>query len=133
MLTAGDIMTDMVIRVKANLPIYKAVSLLAKNHISCLPVVDDEEYPIGIINEKNLLMLINGSREDENRTVGDFMDCEIASFDENTDLLCVCDYLVKSSYNAVPITSHGQLVGVVSIADVIEFIIQRELKRYYIY
>ncbi|MHC4124254.1 MAG: CBS domain-containing protein, partial [Planctomycetota bacterium] len=33
-------MTSEVISVSGNVPVQKAVSLLAKNHISCLPVVD---------------------------------------------------------------------------------------------
>jgi CBS domain-containing protein len=124
MLTAKDIMTKHIISVKANTPIYDVLELIAKHDISGLPVVDDDLTLIGIISEKDVLSLFYDSEEDSNQTVNDFMTQPPLFFDANESLLDVCDFLKKNVFRRVPITSKGKLVGIISIRDVIEYIIQ---------
>ena len=124
MLTAKDIMTKHIISVKANTPIYDVLELIAKHDISGLPVVDDDLTLIGIISEKDVLSLFYDSEEDSNQTVNDFMTQPPLFFDADESLLDVCDFLKKNVFRRVPITSKGKLVGIISIRDVIEYIIQ---------
>jgi len=124
MLTAKDIMTKHIISVKANTPIYDVLELIAKHDISGLPVVKDDLTLIGIISEKDVLSLFYDSEEDSNQTVNDFMTQPPLFFDANESLLDVCDFLKKNVFRRVPITSKGKLVGIISIRDVIEYILQ---------
>ena len=124
MLTAKDIMTKHIISVKANTPIYDVLELIAKHDISGLPVVKDDMTLIGIISEKDVLSLFYDSEEDNNQTVNDFMTQPPLFFDANESLLDVCDFLKKNVFRRVPITSKGKLVGIISIRDVIEYILQ---------
>jgi len=49
MLEAKDIMTEEVISVKKDTPIFEAVELLAKNSVTGIPVVEDD---ITLVNTK---------------------------------------------------------------------------------
>jgi len=124
MLKAKDIMTESVISVKRNTPIYEAVELMAKNKITGIPVVEDDMALVGILTEKDILRLFYASKDAENKTVNDFMTQPAVHFDENEGLLDVCDCLMNNLFRRVPVTSKGKVVGIVSRADIIEYILR---------
>jgi len=122
--TPRDIMTKEVISVTKNTPIYEALELFAKQDVSGLPVIDNDMTLIGIVSEKDVLGLLYTEEQDEEKTVEDFMTQPALYFDENENLLDVCAFLKKNVFRRVPITSNGKLIGIVSIRDVIEFILR---------
>lgn len=124
MLKARDIMTKRVISVKADTPILEALKLIATYGISGLPVTEDDMTLIGIVSEKDVLSLFYDQEENDEITVNDFMTQPPLYFDEDESLLDVCDFLKKNVFRRVPITSKGKLVGIISIRDVIEYILQ---------
>ena len=127
MLRAKDIMTENIISVRKDTPIYEAVELMVKHGISGMPVVEDDMTLVGILSEKDVIILVYGKEDDENKTVNDFMTQPAVYFDENESLLDICDFLRKNIFRRVPITSKEKLVGIISIKDVLEYIL--ELRR----
>ncbi len=127
MLKARDIMTKHVFSVKADTPIYEALKLIATYGFSGLPVVEDDMTLIGIVSEKDVLSLFYDQETNDEITVSDFMTQPPLCFDEDESLLDVCDFLKKNFFRRVPITSGGKLVGIISIRDLLEYILQ--LKR----
>jgi len=124
MLKAKDIMTKEVISVKKDAPIFEAVELLAKNNITGIPVVEDDMTLLGVITEKDVLRLFYVSKDAENKTVSDFMTQPAVHFDENESLPDVCDCLIHNLFRRVPVTSKGQVVGIISRPDFINYILQ---------
>ena len=122
MLRAKDIMTREVISVRRELPINQALDLVVNNGISGLPVVDDEMNLIAILSEKDLLQLFNKSEETETGTVNDFMTQPAVYFEENENLLDVCNFLMKNIFRRVPVTSNNKLVGIISIRDILKHV-----------
>ncbi len=127
MLKAKDIMTRNVLTVKKGTPIYEAVELMAKNNITGIPVVEDGMKLVGILTEKDVLNLFYAHKHEKNKTVGDFMSQTVVRFDRNTDLRDICDCLKDSNFRRVPVTSRGEVVGIVSRADIIQYILQMRL------
>lgn len=128
MLKAKDIMTKRVISVKTDTPIYDALKLIASYGISGLPVVEDDMTLVGIVSEKDVLSLFYNNDDDE-ITVDDFMTQPPIFFDENESILDICDFLRKNIFRRVPITSEGKLIGIISIRDVIEYILLSKCER----
>jgi CBS domain-containing protein len=124
MLKAKDIMTKDLITVKADTPIYDVLKHIAKHGISGLPVVEDDMTLVGIVSEKDVLSLFYDNEGKDEITVNDFMTQPPLYFDEDESLLDVCDFLKKNVFRRVPITSKGKLVGIISIRDVIEYILK---------
>ena len=122
--TPKDIMTKNVITVTKDLPIYDAMELFAKYDISGLPVVDKDMNLIGILSEKDLMNLVDVPEDEQDKTVNDLMTQPALYFEEDESLLDVCHFLKKNIFRRVPITSKGKLVGIISIRDVIEFILR---------
>ena len=128
MLKAKDIMTKRVISVKTDTPIYDVLKLIASYGISGLPVVEDDMTLVGIVSEKDVLSLFYNNDDDE-ITVEDFMTQPPIFFDEDESLPDVCDFLRKNIFRRVPITSEGKLIGIISIRDVIEYILQSKCEK----
>jgi len=124
MLRAKDIMKKEVISVRKETPIFEAAELLARNGISGLPVVEDDMTVAGILSEKDVILLFYEGQKAEHKTVRDFMTSPAVTFEEHESVLCICDFLVKNIFRRVPVTSKGKLVGIISIQDVIESILQ---------
>jgi CBS domain-containing protein len=126
MIKAKDIMTEETISVKEDTPILEAVELMVKHDISGMPVVEDDLTLVGVLSEKDVIELFYNNAEDEKKTVGDFMTQPPIYFDADDSLKDVCDFLVKNIFRRVPITSKGKLVGIISVRDVLETVLERK-------
>ena len=124
MLRARDIMSTNVISVKKDVPIFEAVKLLVENNISGLPVVEDDMTLTGLLSEKDVVDLFYEAERAENKTVSDYMTDPAVCFDGNNALLNVCNFLVKNIFRRVPVTSEGKLVGIISIQDILNSVLQ---------
>jgi CBS domain-containing protein len=126
MIKAKDIMTEETISVKEETPILEAVELMVKHDISGMPVVEDDLTLVGVLSEKDVIELFYNNADDEKKTVGDFMTQPPIYFDADDNLKDVCDFLVKNIFRRVPITSKGKLVGIISVRDVLETVLERK-------
>ncbi|MDT8302325.1 MAG: CBS domain-containing protein [Sedimentisphaerales bacterium] len=124
MLKARDIMSTDVFSVKKDTPIFEAIMLLVERDISGLPVVEDDMTLVGILSEKDVVDLFYESEKAENKTVNDYMTDPAVHFDENSNLSNVCDFLIKNIFRRVPVTSDGRLVGIISVKDVLNSVLQ---------
>ena len=124
MLTAKHIMNKDVIKVTKDTPIFQSMELIVKHRITGIPVVENDMSVVGMISEKDLLHLFHNQQDLEEKTVDDFMTQPVMSFDENENMLDVCNLLAKQIFRRVLITSEGKLVGIISRADIIEHIVK---------
>ena len=109
--------------VKRQTPIREAVEMLVENNITGLPVVNDDMTLAGIISEKDILGLLSDA-ESASGKVEDFMTEEVVSFDENDDLIAICECLVENHFRRVPIVAGGRLAGIISRKDIIKYILE---------
>ena len=124
MLRARDIMSTNVISVKQDAPIFRAVKLLVENNISGLPVVEDDMTLTGLLSEKDVVELFYEGEKAEDKTVSDYMTYPAVCFEDNNALLNVCNFLGKNIFRRVPVTSNGKLVGIISIQDILNSVLQ---------
>ena len=125
MLRARDVMNRNVISVKKDTPIFEAIELMVSNSVSGLPVVNDDLTIAGILSEKDAVVLFYTNKDDENKTVDDFMTHHPVFFEEHESLFVVCDFLTKNIFRRVPITSNGKLVGIISVQDVLDSVLKQ--------
>lgn len=123
MFNIKDIMTTNIAFVKKDTPVYDVVAMLVDKNITGIPVVNDDMSLAGVITEKDLLKLLRDDMDDPG-TVKDFMSTDIVSFDQNDDLIAVCECLVHNHFRRVPIVSGGKLVGIISRRDIIKYILE---------
>jgi CBS domain-containing protein len=117
-------MTKDVVSVKKTTPIYEAVEILTKHNVSGVPVVEDDMTLIGILSEKDAIILFYADEDGTNKTVDDYMTQPAIFFDENENLVDVCDFLMKNIFRRIPVTSKNKLVGIISVRDILDYVLQ---------
>ncbi len=114
---AKDIMQYGVATVDKFSSVYQAITLMVKNNVTGLPVVDESGL-VGLISEKDVLKLLYDVEFVEG-TVGDYMTSSIITFDEDDDAADVCNCLTQNNFRRVPVMHNGRLAGIISRADLI--------------
>jgi CBS domain-containing protein len=126
---AKDIMNTDVVSVKKDTPIFEAVKLLVERNISGLPVVEDDMTLVGILSEKDVVDLFYESEKAQSKTVNDYMTEPAVHFKENSALVNICDFLIKNIFRGVPVTSDGKLIGIISVKDVLNSVLQMRREK----
>lgn len=139
---AADVMVTDVITVKADTEVPQVADILLTNRISAVPVVDDAGTVIGMVSEGDLLrrseadtaherawwlkMLMSQEQlaaeylKENSRRVGDIMTRAVVSADPDTPVADVATLLERHRIKRVPIIRDGELVGIVSRANLIQ-------------
>lgn len=125
-------MNTSVITISQDEDIYEAMRMMALNNVTGLPVIDDDGTLLGIITEKDILVLLCNSLEDAGMdravgTVGQFMTRRVICFGPQDSLADIAECLSTNDFRRVPILDHGKLAGIISRKDVIRYI--RDLQQ----
>jgi len=122
---AKDIMKTKVITISPLVPIAEAALMMRDEDIGALVVVDNEENPIGIVTDRDIIVSVVANRENpEEVLVEDIMTKKPGSrklivVGEDTHVFDILRILSKNSIRRVPVTRKGKLVGIVSVDDIV--------------
>ena len=139
---ARDVMVAPVITASRNASIKSVAETLLRHRISAVPVVDDNGKLVGIISESDLLHRTEAGTERRRpwwlrafvgpdtlaadyvkahaKKASDTMTREVITASPDTPLHEIAALLEKHSIKRVPIVENGQLVGIVSRANLIQ-------------
>jgi CBS domain-containing protein len=138
-----DVMKIKVIKVSPDNSVKRAAEAMLANHISGVPVIDDEGQLVGLITEGDLLRRTElgqaiSTIADESLTpeekaktyiksnawkVADVMSRNPVSVEEDTSLARVAYLMEEHGIKRLPVMRAGAVVGIVSRADLLEAII----------
>ncbi len=119
-LLAGDVMKCGLLTIDPDAPLYDAMDMIARYHVTGLPVVDDRLHLVGIITEKDVLNCVNDP-EAIGASVAAFMTRDVVAFDRRSSLHRVCECLIKNDFHRVPILDGARLVGIISRSDILRY------------
>lgn len=139
---ALDVMVTQVVTVTANATVQEVAEILVKHRISAIPVVDDQGKLVGIVSEGDLMRrteIGTGERRSwwlrllareealaadfvkaNARKVKDVMTRDVIVAEPRTPLDEIVALLENNSIKRVPIVSNGQIVGIVSRANLVQ-------------
>jgi CBS domain-containing protein len=112
---------NLVISTDCEATVGEAIAKLVQNNIGSLPILDESGQLVGIFSERDVIRLIHNRGEGFGRLrVAEVMtkDPVTCHLEDNVD-----DVMGKMSDRhiaKVPVLSGGQLVGVISVGDVIK-------------
>ncbi len=145
-------MTKRVITVNFDTPISAVAELLFDGNLTGVPVVDEQNYVIGIVTEYDLvskhehlhiptytklLTQLRASKNDTNTKrqiesvqalqVGDIMTRSVVTLREDEDISRAADIFSEQRINPLPVlNSEQKLVGIVSRADLVKLLKHQE-------
>jgi CBS domain-containing protein len=139
---ARDVMVSPVISVKPSASVKDVAKMLLEHRISAVPVVDNQRKIIGIISEGDLLHRAESGTDHQRswwllalargdalaadyitahaKKVADVMTTEVITAGPDTPLYEIAATLEKYGIKRVPIVKDGELVGIVSRANLIQ-------------
>ncbi len=116
-----------VITIKPGATVKTAVDTLAEHQIGALVVVDEQNKLIGILSERDVVRFAVNDTNVFNRSVAEVMTKEVVVGLPQDDLMAVANTMTEGRFRHLPIVSEGELIGIISIGDVIK--VQRDRFR----
>jgi CBS domain-containing protein len=129
MITAKDVMNPWVVTTTKDTSISEAIELMLEHRISGLPVVDDDQKLVGIITEKDLLPLYDTPRQIQDIKVRELMTAPVVSFNQDETLDDICQCLLENDFRRVPVTSSGEITGIISRPDITRIILGKIINK----
>lgn len=110
-----------VVQARSNDSVLSVVRLLSERHIGCVPVVDDGKV-VGVFSERDVVHRI--AKEGAavlDRPVGEFMSTPAITTDDKTPVIHCLSLMTKRRIRHLPVVVGGELIGLVSIGDLVKF------------
>ena len=135
----SEIMTKNIHKVSLSDELSKAESLMKKNHIRHLPVVENEQI-VGMLSLNDLLRIsfadavdVNGDEVEDNEntvyqmfSVEQVMTRKIISINSKTTVAQAAELFLINEFHALPVVDNDSLTGIVTTSDVIRFYLERD-------
>ena len=150
-LKVREIMTTPVITVKPETTVRELADILAKNKISGVPVVDDQDRMLGMVSEADVivqdadlhfpyyiqflesviyLQSVHKFEERFRKAIGSkvsqIMTQEVISASPDESVREVATLMADRNVNRVPVMENGHLVGIVTRGDIVRAIAQQK-------
>lgn len=129
-LTAGDLCTRHVVFVTRSSPIDDAAKLMREHHVGTVVVVDEREegrVVVGLLTDRDIVTAIVAKGLDPAMVrAEDVMSTDLATAREEESLLDVLARMRGKGVRRIPVVGpRGELVGLVSLDDVLEVIAEQ--------
>ena len=137
---ATDVMTTEIVTVAEDATVSDVAELMLKHRVSALPVVNALGKLVGIVSEGDLMRRVKSAPgrswwlslvadptakfvRDRGTRAGDVMTSTVISISEGTSLPEVARILDSHNIKRVTVVKEGQLIGLVSRADILRAVI----------
>lgn len=137
-----DVMTTSIVKLSPDNSVRQAARIMLDNHISGLPVVDDEGRLVGLISEGDLIRrtelgggvpVVDATIGADERAsayvrrsswrVGDAMTADPVTIGEDASVVRVAALMQERGIKRIPVLRDGVLVGIVSRADLLQAVL----------
>lgn len=109
-----------VITVSPKQTIREAIALLAGHNIGALVAVDEKRRPVGLLSERDIIRHAAQDEEVMSKTVDELMTKNVITGEPHDDLRAVAHTMTEKHFRHLPITEKGELIGIVSIGDLVK-------------
>ncbi|MCB0382904.1 MAG: CBS domain-containing protein [Psychroserpens sp.] len=131
----STIMTKNIIAVNRTDDLETAEKLFKQHHIRHIPVVSGDVI-IGMLSYTDLLRIsfADAVNEDENEvdtvvynmfTIDQVMSKNVVTVNSETTIKDVAEIITKNEFHALPVVDNGQLVGIVTSTDLINYLLEQ--------
>lgn len=113
-----DLMTDRVIRVRADEPVAVAARTLAHYNVGALPVMGNDGAVCGMVTDRDLVTrCVAAGRNPNATTIREIMTNHVVSVGPEQDAATAAAQMAREQVRRLPVMEHGKLCGMVSLGD----------------
>jgi CBS domain-containing protein len=114
--------TDDFVCIRPDTTLSEAVEQMKKDEGGCAIVCNEEGGIVGIFTERDLLNKIVGQGIDMNAPVRDWMSTEVETLTPDASIGDAVRVMNEKSYRNIPLVKDNQLIGSISVFDVITYL-----------
>lgn len=99
----------------------EAASLLSDKHVGSVVILDDGEKIAGILSERDIVTSL--ARQDNNcldLPVSECMTSDVATCTKSDTVEYLMGQMTKHRFRHMPVVENGEMIGIVSIGDVVK-------------
>ena len=111
--------------VNSNSTVVEAVEVLSRYNIGAVLVVDETKSIKGIISERDIAWRLASHQSINGFLASDIMTKNVISVTTNVSSSDIMKLMTENKCRHLPIVSNGQLLGVVSIGDVVKRLLEK--------
>lgn len=114
-----DCMTQNVYCCNPGTNVADAAKLMCDNHIGCIPVCDANNYVVGILTDRDIILRTISSNKDAKTTpVSDVMTCNVCSCKQDATIDEVTKLMSDFQIRRIPVCDqNNKIVGILSLGD----------------
>lgn len=126
-MTIGEVCNREVVYATRDTTVQAAAKLMRHYHVGSLVVVDDfggKRIPVGIVTDRDIVVEVDATELDPKViTIGDIMTSELVTVPESEGILETMEVMRFKGVRRLPVVGvEGQLVGIVTIDDLLEIL-----------
>jgi CBS domain-containing protein len=109
-----------VITIGPDKSIKEAIALMDAQNIGALIVLDEDQQLVGIISERDIIRAFVRREDVLSLPVSQLMTTKVITGVPQDDIHSISNLMTEHRVRHLPILSNGQLVGIISIGDVVK-------------
>ena len=109
--------------VPSDITVYEAIAIMSERQVGALPVVDGQQLT-GMLSERDYARkVILQGRSSKDTTVAEIMTTEVITITPDQTVEDGMHIMTDHRVRHLPVLSNGALVGIVSIGDLVNWVI----------
>lgn len=121
----NDLTKRKCLTVSPDAPIESVISTLTSNSIGALVVQTEQGIVVGIISERDVIHSLAERKSLDGLVVDDIMTRRVISIESNSSSTEIMKIMTEKKLRHLPIISENNLIGIVSIGDVVQHLIKK--------
>jgi malate dehydrogenase (oxaloacetate-decarboxylating) len=114
-----DIMSKNIMAVPRSAPVSQAITLMAGHNISCV-IVTDNNQPVGIVTERDLVKRILGVKKNPAKIkCGELMTPHLITVSAESSLSDAMEIIEGMHIRRLPVVDRTGVVGLVTLSDIV--------------
>ena len=111
--------------INSSASVQDTVNKLTEYNIGAMPVVNSDGVVVGVVSERDISRFLSIEKFDLNKKVSEIMSKNTISCDLTISVSELMETMTNKKIRHMPIIDQNNLVGIVSIGDVVNHIIQK--------
>lgn len=129
-MSVGEYCSREVIVISKDESVQDAVLLMRQHHVGDVVVVENRDgamKPVGILTDRDIVIeLLAQNMALDTVRIGDVMSYELATINENSELLSALDMMKSKGVRRLPVTNQqGNLMGILTLDDLLELVAEQ--------
>ena len=108
--------------IRPDTPLSEAIERMKKDEGGCAIVCNEDGSVTGIFTERDLLNKIVGEQVDMNSPVSNYMSSTVQTLTTDATIGDAVRLMDEKSYRNIPLVKDGQLIGSISVFDLITYL-----------